>query len=44
VTFLARKINRAKWDPVEGFAAGEIAANAVGADAHGHLFDLFHSG
>jgi len=32
VTFLARKINRAKWDPVEGFADGEIAADAVTVD------------
>ncbi len=30
--FLARKITQAKWRPKEGFADGEIAADAVNAD------------
>ena len=30
--FLARKITHAKWRPKEGFAKGEIAADAVTAD------------
>ena len=30
--FLARKITQAKWRPREGFAEGEIAADAVTVD------------
>ena len=30
--FLARKVSRAKWQPTEGFAEGEIPADAVTAD------------
>ena len=30
--FLARKVTRAKWEPKQGFADGEIPADAVTAD------------
>lgn len=32
VSFLARKIGRAKWDTPEGFEAGEIGADAISSD------------
>ena len=44
--FLARKITRAKWEPKQGFADGEIPADAVTADlrTQGNSLSLWQCG
>ena len=44
--YLARKISRAKWDPKEDLADGEIAADAVTADlrTNGNRLSLWRCG
>ena len=44
--FLARKITRAKWEPKQGFAHGEIPADAVTVDlrTHGNSLSLWQCG
>ena len=44
--FLARKISRAKWDPKDDLADGEIAADAVTADlrTNGNRLSLWRCG